>query len=86
MNSDWALLETERLMEPCVLQAVSLDRGTVETTEGEVGVFVVRKGSCMGALCFWVVELRFSMEVLWFLIEGLCFWREGMCVSSWPLV
>ena len=55
MYNDWALLETERFMEPCALQAVTLDRGVVETMKGEVGVFVVRTGSCQGAVCFWVV-------------------------------
>ena len=97
MYNEWALLETERFMEPCALQAVSLERGAGETTEGKVGAFVVRSLSWAEVLWFWVVELWFSMEELWFLMEELCllmeglcllsrYWREGLWVSSWSLV
>ena len=84
------MLETKSFMEPCALQAVSLDGGAGETTEGEVGVLVVRSMSWMDVFWFWVVELWFSMEELSFLMEELCLlsrsWREGLWVSSWFLV
>ena len=87
MNNDWALLETERFMEPCAFQAGSLDGGVGETTVGEVRVFVVRSLSWTEVLWFRVVELLFLTEEFWFLMKVFRFlnraWRKGLLVLFW---